>query len=117
MHDGSGPRKRLDAIGGYGSNGVKPVDWYPVTPPNWFLATRSPYVFGQALAALARVAPAGFRVTGNVLEALLDSPDRAGEVIHGLGRSVLEFSRHARRIRRTEKLLQAVRTAHGEWDE
>lgn len=85
------------------------MDWYDVAPPNWPIARSKPYVFGQACAALAIAAPAGFRVVGTgALEAQLSGPERVAEVRHVLSRAVWQALRHQRTIERMGRLIVEI---------
>lgn len=90
------------------------MDWYDVTPANWSIAGRHPYVFGMALATLVAATPSGVRVTGNFLSALVDGPERAAELRKVVHQAVWRSRRHQRTIERVGKLLVEVTLGMGE---
>ena len=84
------------------------MNWYDVTPTNWVMALRRPYVFGQSLSVLAVAAPNGFRVLGKTLGARLDSVGQAQQVREIISTAVWRNLRHQRTIERVGKLLVEV---------
>lgn len=106
-HTCPGVRKKIDCSAVYASNGVS-MDWHDVTPGNWPLAERHPYVFGHAIASLAVATPAGIRVTGNVLSALVGGVERASELREKVGAAVAEGFEQLKLMDRARELIGAV---------
>lgn len=89
------------------------MKWYDVTPRNWSIASRYPYVFGRALAALAGSCPGGLRLTGEGLYARTTGDERAGELRGVVHRAIWESRRHQRTFQRIGKLMVEVTLGMG----